>query len=132
MSKPKSRSALYIWLVTLTVLSLMPVQAFMPTLSFKDIIAHFILYMITGALFLVEIADRGPRLLRKHPALWAAGLAAIFGLLMEVAQGLMTTYRTFSYTDAIANALGAIMGVSLLMLKIRSAVKGRKGGRQDG
>lgn len=47
---------------------------------------------------------------RKH--IFCIALACIaFGVLMEVLQGTLFTYRTFEWADAIANTVGVILGV---------------------
>lgn len=46
---------------------------------------------------------------RRSRWFWAALCAILFGALMEVAQGALTTSRTADVTDAVANAVGATL-----------------------
>jgi len=45
-----------------------------------------------------------------HAWLWAVLFAAVVGGLLEIAQSLLTHNRTGSVEDAVANALGAVLG----------------------
>ena len=45
-----------------------------------------------------------------------------FGIIIEVLQGVITTYRTASLLDVIANSLGIIIGFTLFKTFIRKKV----------
>ena len=112
--------ALYVWLVMVLLLSTFP-STMLPDLDieFSDLFVHFILYAITGALFYVVFRESRFKILNRAPALNAIALAAAYGFGMEVAQFYIPG-RSFSYADALANALGAMAAVSLLAQKMRS------------
>ena len=110
-----SSKALYVWLVTVLVLSTYP-NGFLPDIQikFSDLMVHFILYAVTGALFYVVFKESSFGFLNKYPARLAVSLAALYGFGMEVAQFYIPT-RSFSFADAAANALGAAVAVSILV-----------------
>ncbi len=112
--------ALYVWLVTVLVISTYP-SAFIPAIHirFSDLLAHFILYAVTGSLFYVVFKESRFGFLSKSPALLAVGLAALYGFGMEVAQFYLPT-RSFSLADSAANTLGAAVAVSTLVYLTRS------------
>ena len=111
--------ALYVWLVTVLVISTYPSDFFPDILiEFSDLMVHFILYAVTGALFYVVFKESSFGFLNKHPALLAVSLAALYGFGMEVAQFYIPT-RSFSLADSAANALGAAVAVSILVYLTR-------------
>ncbi len=112
--------ALYVWMATVLVLSTYP-NGFLPDIQIKysDLVVHFILYAVTGALFFVVFKESSFGFLNKHPALMAVALAALYGFGMELAQFYIPT-RSFSFADSAANALGAAVAVSILVSSARN------------
>lgn len=53
----------------------------------------------------------------KKAILFAAIGAMLYGILIEVLQGSLTTARAFDYYDAVANSLGALIASILLLFK---------------
>lgn len=68
-----------------------------------DKVLHLLVYAVLAAL--VSLA--WPRL-SKINIFW---ICTVFGGLVELAQGFLTTDRTASLMDGLANSLGAAMGV---------------------
>jgi VanZ family protein len=56
---------------------------------------------------------------KKKAILFAASGAVLYGILIEVLQGSVTTSRSFDYYDALANSLGAVAMGLILMVKNR-------------
>ena len=107
--------ALYIWLITVLVLSTYP-DAMIPDIGieFSDLVVHFILYFVTGALFFVVFRESRFSALNRAPALVAVALAALYGFGMEVAQYYIPG-RSYCLADTAANTLGALAAVILMV-----------------
>lgn len=99
--------------IFLTVLSLMSINK-MPKLgsSFDDKIYHLGAYMLFTMLWYnyFEKTDS------KYKILFSAGIAIVYGIIIEVLQGTFTTYRTEDIGDVIANTLGALLAAILILL----------------
>ena len=97
--------------ITIWVLSLMPLSHSLPPGG--DKLHHFIAY---GSLMLVWV------LATPRQTIWPRGAMVLgfmaMGLAIEFAQGL-TPYRFFEWADALANALGVMLGWGLGVLMLR-------------
>ena len=70
-------------------------------------LGHIVGYAVTAAAYAMSMRDvRGTRL-----AAIALSLTA-FGIALEVAQGLLGS-RSFQWSDVVANAVGAVIGVGV-------------------
>ena len=50
-------------------------------------------------------------------SLWTSGIFCfVYGVLMELAQGFLTTYRSMDWKDAIANTTGIVFAVIILII----------------
>ena len=109
---PAARRVLWtLYVLALVVSSLMPVNlAQAPRHSDKAM--HVLAY---GLLVLLW----PPSWTRPAPAMF--GFAAGLGLVLEVAQGLLPTGRFPDPWDALANALGAGLGLGVLLFLRRGA-----------
>jgi VanZ family protein len=117
---------LLFWLIVIFVLSVYPFER--PASSFlfsqEDKFLHFMIYAITVPLVYVVLRQSGAAFLKKIPPLLIAVVFTLaYGLLMELTQEI-TTSRSFSVSDALANALGAGAGVIyILVVRMRGAGK---------
>lgn len=115
----------FIWLLMLFVVSVFPFGEAPEIVSSSDKIIHFIIYFITAMLFYVEfwrMGNKGPR-----DYMWMARLggpiaiaiifSSLYGLLMELAQGVLTGTRHFSWLDAGANLMGALSAGAVIKIK---------------
>jgi VanZ family protein len=95
---------LYVFL--LTWLSLTGPQN-LPDLSFfnADKLAHFSAYFGLVVLLYWSVDNNARGRLPVYPVV----IAAAWGFLMELAQYLLTSARTFSWLDALANAGGCVL-----------------------
>lgn len=78
---------------------------------------HFVFYAVAaflGCLFLREISKR-ERSLNKT-AVRIVVFLFIYGILLEVLQWKLTTWRSGEVADALANGLGALAGAVLVKL----------------
>ena len=71
-----------------------------------DKVAHFGAYGVFALLLSVTFAEYQT----KQPLLKAIILATVYGVLMEILQGLSGTGRQFDPVDMVANFLGALLG----------------------
>jgi VanZ family protein len=99
------------WLAMVFVISIYPEKRAL--FSGADKALHFLLYAITCTLFYVEFRKQ---LKVSLPLLLGicVVLASAYGLLMEIAQGLLVTSRVFSMYDALANSLGAVAAAAAI------------------
>ena len=109
-----------IWILIITVLSLMP-SSNVPEISWGsrfqlDKIAHIILYSIYTWLL-------GRYLCRKWSSsikmfILAFGITVVYGVFMELLQYYLSPSRFFDMLDIIANIIGSIVGLIFLKIKI--------------
>jgi len=71
-----------------------------------DKVAHFGAYGVFALLLSVTLSERRT----KWPIAKSVLLAALYGALMEILQGISGTGRQFDPVDMVANLLGAILG----------------------
>jgi VanZ family protein len=111
---------LILYVLALTAASLMIISD-MPSLgfSFDDKIYHAIAYfLLTLLVFNYCNVKRF-----KSSLVISAIVTIVYGIIIEVLQYVITTYRTFDIYDAIANTLGAILAVIMLKYLLKTKVK---------
>ncbi|MEP1488136.1 MAG: VanZ family protein [Algibacter sp.] len=86
--------------------------------SHGDKIFHFLAYCVLTFLWTYTFILKF-KWSQKKAILVAAFGAMLYGILIEVLQGSVTTSRSFDYYDALANSLGAIITSLILMVKNR-------------
>jgi glycopeptide antibiotics resistance protein len=102
---------LVVYALTLAVFSLIRLSD-IPGLgfSFDDKIYHFVAYFIfTGIAYNFF---RQTKLIQS--LLIASASVTVYGIIIEVLQLVMTTYRTLDVYDIIANTLGALVSAFVL------------------
>lgn len=106
-----------LYVLALTIASLMSLSG-MPSLGlvFEDKIFHSLAYFI----FTILLFNYFSSVQIKHALSISALIAIVYGIIIELLQYTLTTYRMFDVYDAIANTLGAIIAIVL----IRSLFKG--------
>jgi VanZ family protein len=102
------------WAATIFVLSSLPGSAY-PAVRFvgADKVVHVCLYALLGALCARALLLR-TRLTRGQVAAVAAALASVYGLTDELHQ-LFVRGRSADFRDALADALGGLLGVALAL-----------------
>jgi len=108
-----------VYLIALTIGSLGHVSS-VPTLgfSFDDKIYHFLAYAVLTVLLFNYIRFTAV----KHKILVSAGIAFVYGIIIEVLQSTVTDFRTPDYYDVLANTAG-IVCVMLLLIKFKDKLK---------
>jgi len=114
-----------VWAATLFSASLLPGPS-LPTVEIPayDKIVHVALYAVLGALCFRALR-RTTALLPIRAALFAAALATAYGVSDEVHQLWIPT-RYADWRDAIADAVGALLGSFLFLRLSRCGRQGRK------
>lgn len=93
--------------VVIAVLSLVKLGSKQPV-SFKnsDKVAHFIAYFVLTFFWLLA-SFKLKSIKKTHVAL----LCLLFGIIIEVLQSEMTSYRSCEYLDMVANLVGVLVGL---------------------
>jgi len=104
------------WAILLVCLSLAPAES-MPSMVFFtwDKLLHAASYFTLTILIVWAYAGRLS--LRGVPLGWICVPAILFGGLMEICQGLLTTNRTAELGDFLANGTGVAVAIAALALK---------------
>ena len=106
--------------LVLTVFSLVSIKS-LPKLgsSFDDKIFHVFAYTILVLLWYFTLYG----LKTAKPILIAVCFSIIYGIIIEVLQGQLTTVRNFDILDILANCIGIAIGTLFILLKNRAFVK---------
>lgn len=105
--------ACIVWALAVLVLSLMahPLKLPLPLLSW-DKLQHASAYALLTFLAGYSWSRLWPG--RQRVWGWAAGCAMLFGICMELLQGVMHNGRTSDPRDALANATGIFVAILLV------------------
>lgn len=111
------------WAILLVCLSLAPAES-IPSMGFFtwDKLLHAASYFTLTVLLVWAYAGRLS--LCGASLAWISAPAILFGGLMEICQGLLTTNRTAELGDFLANGTGVIAAMAALALKDRIMNKG--------
>lgn len=117
------------WMITITVLSLVSFEDDLAPdieIPYPDKVVHFSFYFIAAVLGMLFIHAQNLQFLsaRKRTLILLSGLL-IYGIIIEVLQQNLTTYRSGEILDVLANSIGALLG-TFLMWAIFSAKTGFK------
>jgi VanZ family protein len=112
-----------IYSIALTILSLITISGIPDIgISFGDKIFHFLAYYILTLVWFYALFTKFN--FKKNKAiLYAAIFSMIFGIVIELLQGSITTSRHSDVYDAIANTLGVVIAVLVLFLNNKIQVK---------
>lgn len=89
------------------------VAGFDPT----DKMLHAGAYLFLALLWKLYFIFKEPDFQRyKSNLLWVAFASFLFGMLIEVLQGTLTSYRTPDWWDVLANSTGVLLAVFLFMI----------------
>ena len=105
--------AAFFWTIAITILSLVSLKE-MPsitTLKFKDKIIHFMFYFVFVFLW-------GNAFTKNSKTFFKVFVFAIlYGIIIEIFQGVFTETRSADFFDVLANTFGALLGLLLLFIK---------------
>ncbi|TDN95603.1 hypothetical protein DET49_101202 [Salegentibacter sp. 24] len=97
---------------SLVSLGKISVGSFSPTDKLMHLTAYFGLVVLWKVYFILK---NNPKVSFKNNLFKIAGLALGFGMLIEVLQGVFTSYREPDWYDILANAGGVILAVSIFL-----------------
>lgn len=109
--------------LTLMVVSLIQLKG-LPNvgISFADKIFHFLAYSVLTLVWFSALFFQFKN--KKTKAiLYAAIFSVIFGIIVEVLQGSVTASRHSDVYDAIANTLGVLITVLILLINKKTGIK---------
>jgi len=102
--------------ICVVALSLTKIGAYVPThdVNHLDKVMHFGAYFVLAVFWLFALKN-GKK--RGIPSLLVAIGLVLLGVILEVMQGMFTSYRTFDWWDALANSLGVVVAVGLYVMR---------------
>ena len=106
-----------LYTIALTVVCLIKINK-LPDggISFADKIFHCLSYTLLSLLWYNALWYTFK--LKKQQALYyAAGFSIIFGIVIEVLQGTITTSRAADVNDVVANSAGVFLTIIVVLLK---------------
>lgn len=104
-----------IYAVFIFWLSIQPITQITPDwFPYQDKVFHAILYGILSTLISVGILQSEQRYSKKTICYISVGVTFIYGFFIEVCQIFVPT-RSFDLFDSIANLIGSLMSVILVM-----------------
>lgn len=108
---------LYTGLITWASLARIIINPINFNIKGSDKIAHFLAYFIFTLVWFMFwfFSKKSTTKFSKH-LVKASVICFCYGLLMEVLQGLLTTYRSSEWFDVLANTSGIIFAVIILKL----------------
>ncbi|MDM9630430.1 VanZ family protein [Robiginitalea sp. M39] len=112
------------WMIMLTVLCLLPsdnLSVKTPPIPYLDKWVHFTFYAVAMTLGALFMRERMQFRLRRGKALLFMGAGLIiYGMIIEVLQGISEQGRSAEWWDIGANILGIAFGAGLSLLLFRN------------
>ncbi len=93
-------------------------------LSYGDKIFHFLSYSVLAMLWFNTLLHTF-KFKKRRALLYAALFSVVFGIVIEVLQGTLTSYRSSDMYDVIANTSGVLFTVLILAVKNPKNIKKR-------
>ncbi|MBZ9729554.1 VanZ family protein [Salegentibacter sp. JZCK2] len=106
-----------LYTIVLTISSLVKlgkisVGSFSPTDKMLHLVAYFGLVLLWKVYFILKSKPESPY---KKNLFKIAGLSILFGMLIEVLQGTLTSYREPDWYDILANTAGVLLAVVIFL-----------------
>ena len=104
----------------LLLLSLIKIGPVIPKLGsdFDDKLYHATAYIIMGFVWGVHLMHQS----KRNYILLSFLIGALFGIIIELLQVTLTSYRSFDFFDIIANILGLCLGLIFVSLSKNSII----------
>jgi VanZ family protein len=90
--------------------------------SFGDKIFHLLAYVVLTFLW-VNTLSYTFKLKKESAILYGAVFCIVFGIVIEVLQGNVTSYRSSDFYDVVANTCGVLLTVLFLSIKKSVVIK---------
>ena len=91
-------------------------------IAFGDKIFHFLAYSVLAFLWFGTLFFKFKASI-KQAIIYSALISIIFGIILEVLQGRVTSYRSSDVYDALSNTLGVLFTTLILLASKRIRVK---------
>ncbi|WP_306353438.1 VanZ family protein [Flavobacterium sp. '19STA2R22 D10 B1'] len=103
------------WTIFITLLSLMRFSE-VPKIEVENVdkYVHFIFYFGFTMLWYLGLSTKFNTVKKEKIAAIALGIAVVYGIMIEVIQGMFTVSRNADVYDAIANTCGSIFAILVL------------------
>ncbi|WP_291116125.1 VanZ family protein [Flavobacterium sp. UBA6135] len=102
-----------LWIIAITLLSLVETDK-LPSFEVKnsDKFGHFVFYFLLT--FFLFLALPKQRLSLRFKLLFSFSFSVIYGIIIEVLQGVVTAKRQPEILDVFANTLGSLLAVLVI------------------
>ena len=109
--------------IALTVLCLIELNGVIEVnISFGDKIFHSLSYIVLTVLWYYTLYYNF-KFNKRTALIYAVVLSVIFGIVIEILQGVVTTYRSSDINDVFANSFGAILAAVVIAVKNKYILK---------
>jgi VanZ family protein len=109
--------------IALTVLCLIELNGVIEVnISFGDKIFHSLSYIVLTVLWYYTLYYNF-KFNKRTALIYAVVLSVIFGIVIEILQGVVTTYRSSDINDVFANGFGSILAALVIVLKNKYILK---------
>ena len=109
--------------IALTVVCLIDLNGVIEVkISFGDKIFHSLAYVVLTALWYYTFYYN-LKFNKGKALIYAVVISIIFGIVIEVLQGTVTTYRSSDIIDVFANSFGAILAAVVIAVKNKYILK---------
>lgn len=120
MLKPYSLAITVLYSLVLAIVCLIQISSAVNSVGlnipYGDKIFHFLSYLVLTALWYNTFLYNF-NLSKKKALIYAVVISIIFGILIEVLQGTITTERSSDINDVFANSIGVLLTASVITIK---------------
>ncbi|MGO4913282.1 VanZ family protein [Leeuwenhoekiella sp. W20_SRS_FM14] len=109
------KPAAYAYTLFIAVICLMPMPHVSNAPKDSDKVIHLLVYFLFTLTWFLYYFLRAKTENFKQSLFKCAGLALIYGILIEVVQEVATVSRSADFKDLIANSIGILTGVILII-----------------
>ncbi len=118
MAKKPFYTILFVsWVVFVTLLSLFSfTESDLPSIKIPHIdkLVHFIFYFVSGILGILSLKEFfNEAHIRQKGILYLFCSLAVYGIIIEILQSVLTVTRSGEVLDFLANTIGVLAGVAL-------------------
>ncbi len=99
--------------VFIAFLSLLKLQPIPVNISHKDKVFHCVAYFVLTFMWLLAVK------ISPKKIVIVTVLCILYGIIIEVLQKTVTTYRSFDYLDMIANSIGSVLALLIFNVFVK-------------
>ncbi|WP_405325161.1 VanZ family protein [Leeuwenhoekiella sp. LLG6367-2.1] len=109
------RLAAYIYTLLIAVVCLMPMPHVSNAPKDSDKLVHLLAYLFFTIIWFLGFYFSNKKQIYSRSLIKSVGLGVFYGILIEVIQGVATVSRSADFKDFIANCIGILTGVILII-----------------